>query len=88
MPYRHYTSLESLGQNALFDTLVDFSEKSFTLEHIDLNNLWIMKEKLTRLSIDVDEMEHRKIKMMAALYGKSIREFVIECVRKELSKQS
>jgi hypothetical protein len=33
-----------------------------------------------RLSIDIDERQHQQIKAMAALQGKSIRDFVVERV--------
>ena len=37
---------------------------------------------MERLSIDVLPEEHRQIKAYAALYGKTIREYVLECVQK------
>ncbi|MFC1746439.1 hypothetical protein ACFL35_20770 [Candidatus Riflebacteria bacterium] len=43
--------------------------------------------KRERLSIDVHPDEHRKIKAFAALDGKSIREFVLECVREALQQK-
>ena len=33
---------------------------------------------MSRISIDVTEDEHKKLKAMAALQGKSIKEFVLE----------
>ena len=35
---------------------------------------------MPRLSIEISETEHRKIKALAALSGKSVREYVIERV--------
>ena len=36
--------------------------------------------KTTRMSIDVRLQDHKRIKMLAAAEGISIREFVIECI--------
>lgn len=41
-----------------------------------------------RLSIDVFPEEHRQIKSFAALHGETIREYVLECVRERLRKES
>ena len=46
--------------------------------------LAIKEKKNERLSIDVRPEEHRKIKAMAALQGKTIREYVLECVWKKM----
>ena len=35
-----------------------------------------------RLSIDIDPEEHQKIKIFAILQGKTIREYVLESIRK------
>jgi hypothetical protein len=35
---------------------------------------------MSRLSIDIDERQHQQIKAMAALQGKTIRDFVVERV--------
>ena len=40
-----------------------------------------------RLSIDVLPEEHRQIKAYAALYGKTMREYVLECVQKKLREE-
>lgn len=37
--------------------------------------------KRERLSIDVSPKEHKLIKMMAALEGKTIKDYVIECIK-------
>ena len=34
---------------------------------------------MSRISIDVTPEEHQRLKAMAALQGKSIKEFVLEC---------
>jgi hypothetical protein len=41
-----------------------------------------------RLSIDVFPEEHRQIKSFAALHGETIREYVLECVRERLRKET
>ncbi len=41
-----------------------------------------------RLSIDVLPEEHRQIKAYAALYGKTMREYVLECVQKKLREET
>jgi len=44
--------------------------------------------KRERLSIDVLSDEHRKIKIYAALHGKTIREYVLEIVRERLQHET
>lgn len=43
--------------------------------------------KRNRLSIDILPEEHRQIKVYAALHGQTIREYVLESVRKRLCRQ-
>ena len=43
-----------------------------------------MDERKTRMSIDVEEKEHKKIKMRAAKEGISIRAFVTDCIRDKI----
>ncbi|MDP1608976.1 MAG: hypothetical protein Q8L98_06660 [Chlamydiales bacterium] len=43
-----------------------------------------MSDKLTRMSIDIDSRDHKKIKMKAAKKGVSIREFVIDCIQDKM----
>ena len=38
----------------------------------------------TRMSIDVHETEHKKIKMRAAKEGVSIRKFIIDCIQSKM----
>ena len=40
--------------------------------------------KTTRMSIDVQLKDHKRIKMLAAAEGISIREFVIECITERI----
>ncbi|MBP7074329.1 MAG: hypothetical protein KBA81_02975 [Rhabdochlamydiaceae bacterium] len=40
--------------------------------------------KTTRMSIDVGLKDHKRIKMLAAAEGVSIREFVIECITEKI----
>ena len=46
-----------------------------------------MTEKRERLSIDVLPNERRQIKAYAALNDKTIREYVLECVRERLKSE-
>lgn len=41
-----------------------------------------------RLSIDVGLEEHKQIKILAAMKGKSIRDFVLETIRERLKSES
>ena len=41
-------------------------------------------QKTTRMSIDVSLKDHRRIKILAAAEGVSIREFVIECISEKI----
>lgn len=40
--------------------------------------------KITRMSIDVTLKDHKRIKMLAAAEGISLREFVIECIAEKI----
>ena len=40
-----------------------------------------------RLSIDISTGEHRKIKACAALHGQTIREYVMQVVRRQLQHE-
>ncbi|MFH1877712.1 MAG: hypothetical protein ABH883_02785 [Candidatus Omnitrophota bacterium] len=44
--------------------------------------------KRDRLSIDVFPEEHKQIKAFAALHGETIREYVLECVRERVRRES
>lgn len=46
-----------------------------------------IEAKRDRLSIDVLSEEHKQIKAYAALHGQTIREYVLESVRKRLHRQ-
>lgn len=43
------------------------------------------KDELTRMSIDINPKDHKKIKMRAAKDRISIREFVIDCIQEKIS---
>lgn len=43
-----------------------------------------MDERKTRMSIDIEAQEHKKIKMRAAKEGISIRAFVTDCIRDKI----
>lgn len=40
-----------------------------------------------RLSIDIEQEEHRQIKAFAAIHGETIREYVLETVRSRLQQE-
>lgn len=40
--------------------------------------------KTTRMSIDVSVKDHRRIKVLAAAEGLSIRKFVVECIMQKI----
>lgn len=42
------------------------------------------KAPLSRMTIDISEEEHKQFKAMAAFMGKSMRELVVEAVRKQI----
>lgn len=44
--------------------------------------------KRERLTIDLSEEEHRKIKSYAALMGKSMKEFVLESIKNQMLLES
>ncbi|OHB75740.1 MAG: hypothetical protein A2Z34_06130 [Planctomycetes bacterium RBG_16_59_8] len=41
-----------------------------------------------RLSIDIPPEEHRRIKVSAAIHGKTIREYVLETIDERLRKET
>lgn len=43
-----------------------------------------MAARTTRMSIDVPLKDHKRIKILAAAEGASIREFVIECIHERI----
>lgn len=43
-----------------------------------------MSVKTTRMSIDVPLKDHKRIKVLAAAEGATLREFVIECIRERI----
>lgn len=43
-----------------------------------------MTTKTTRMSIDVPLKDHKRIKVLAAAEGATLREFVIECIHKKI----
>ena len=45
-------------------------------------------QKTTRMSIDVSLKDHRRIKILAAAEGVSMREFVVECVFEKIYSEN
>lgn len=43
--------------------------------------------KTTRMSIDVSLRDHKRIKVLAAAEGVSLREFVVECINEKIYPQ-
>jgi hypothetical protein len=43
-----------------------------------------MSTKTTRMSIDVPLKDHKRIKVLAAAEGSTLREFVIECIHERI----
>ncbi|MBP9699533.1 MAG: hypothetical protein KBD85_05895 [Elusimicrobia bacterium] len=41
-----------------------------------------------RMSVDVNPTEHRRIKACAALRGTTIRNYILECVRERLKRET
>ena len=41
---------------------------------------------LSRITIDIPKMDHRRLKAMAAVLGKSMRELVIESIKEHLHR--
>ena len=44
----------------------------------------IVKSDLSRITVDIPKDSHKKLKAMAALLGKSMREIIIETIEKNL----
>jgi predicted DNA-binding protein len=42
------------------------------------------KNNLSRMTIDISNEDHRRLKAIAAIYGKSMREIVLEAVEQYL----
>lgn len=47
-----------------------------------------MRDKKTRMSIDVSEKEHKKIKTHVAKLGMSIRKFVTDCIQEKIFQKT
>jgi len=41
-------------------------------------------QKLSRITIDISEEEHKQFKAMAAFLGKSMRELLVESIQKQI----
>jgi predicted HicB family RNase H-like nuclease len=46
------------------------------------------KDKVTRMSIDINTKDHKKLKIRAAKERVSIREFVIDCIQDKILPQT
>jgi uncharacterized protein YpuA (DUF1002 family) len=45
------------------------------------------KNDISRITVDIPKSDHRKLKALAALEGKSMREIIIESIEKRLANQ-
>lgn len=43
------------------------------------------KEKRIRLSIDLSDAEFRKLKVLSALYGETVKEYVLKSIRESMN---
>lgn len=43
--------------------------------------------KTTRMSIDISVRDHKRIKVLASAEGKTLRDFVIECIQEKISPE-
>lgn len=48
------------------------------------HNKAMEKEKRIRLSIDLSDAEFRKLKVLAALYGETVKEYVLKSVKESM----
>ena len=45
-----------------------------------------MKSEVSRITIDIPKASHKRLKAMAAILGKSMRELVVESIEEHLEK--
>jgi len=46
------------------------------------------KGELSRITLDIPKVDHKRLKALAAILGKSMREIVIESIEERLSKST
>jgi len=46
------------------------------------------KKKLSRITLDIPQEDHKKLKTIAAVLGKSMRELIIESLQELLKKNN
>lgn len=44
------------------------------------------KKKLSRITLDIPSEEHKRLKAIAAMTGKSMRELILEALKKHLKE--
>jgi len=58
--------------------------------HIDTKNHfikgYIMKNKPARFTIDIPSTDHKRLKALAALHGKTMRELVMQSIRLQIQE--
>lgn len=63
--------------------------KCVFVDIIMISKEWLkMSLKTVRMSIDLPENDHRKIKTLAAVMGVSIKDFVIECINEKIFSEN
>lgn len=68
------------------DVDVEKTEKAVQKIHSNAQPEATTKVELTRLSIDMDKALFRKMKVKLAQEGRTVREYVLELIRLDLSK--
>ena len=53
-----------------------------------LENVMHVKNETSRITIDIPKESHKRLKAMAAVLGKSMREIVVESIEKNLSDRT
>ena len=43
--------------------------------------------KTTRMSIDISTKDHKRIKVLASAEGRTLKDFVIECIQEKISPE-
>ena len=46
------------------------------------------KNELSRITIDIPKVDHRRLKAMAAIHGKSMREIILESIEERLCENN
>lgn len=77
---KHFFLLEKRNVNIILRMVLVNNDNRIIRNVIKNLKRCTVGEKKTRMSIDISEKDHKKIKIRAAKEGVSIREFVIRCI--------